>query len=194
MVEPAVTLPLASRTRAKLRRRLHGGSVRWAHDMLADPLLHLSFTNHVPSARRSGRGRCSHPRTGIYIVKPSGWKVASTITLSRLAMVLSRSIIRSPAKITANVEGSGKPDRIRWGQCSPDKAGAAEPKRNVLDSARRSVEIACGWRLADPLGWTLPGETMQKQDESALFLNRLKDAAAKNPSSAILQNMVGEQL
>ncbi len=71
---------------------------------------------------------------------------------------------------------------------------ALRSRHSDLAGARKSIEAGLSLAPADPLGWTLLGDTMQRQGESALFSNKLKDAAAKNPSSAPLQKMWAEQL
>ncbi len=67
-------------------------------------------------------------------------------------------------------------------------------RNSDLAGARQSIEAGLWLAPSDSLGWTLLGETMQQQGQSALYLSKLKEAAAKNSSSAPLQKILGDQL
>ena len=100
---------------------------------------------------------------------------------------------------------AGEWDEARKGVNTGLANGAALPGFHYQDAvlrarnsdftgARNSIEAGLRLAPADPLGWTLLGDAMQKQGVSTLFLAKLKAAAAKNPSSAALQQMLGDQL
>jgi tetratricopeptide (TPR) repeat protein len=63
-----------------------------------------------------------------------------------------------------------------------------------LAGARKSLDAALQIAPADPGTLGLLGQVMQQQGDSAKFLALLQEAAAKNPGSAPLQNMLGARL
>ncbi len=67
-------------------------------------------------------------------------------------------------------------------------------RNHDLAGARKSLEVAFRLAPADPNILNLLGEVMKRQNESAKYVAMVKDAAANNPKSALLQDTLGKQL
>jgi tetratricopeptide (TPR) repeat protein len=67
-------------------------------------------------------------------------------------------------------------------------------QKRDLAGARKSLEAAFQMEPGNSLTLTLLGDIMRQQGDGAKFLAMVKDAAAKHPESAVLENVLGRQL
>ncbi|HYA16557.1 MAG TPA: tetratricopeptide repeat protein, partial [Bryobacteraceae bacterium] len=67
-------------------------------------------------------------------------------------------------------------------------------KDHDLAGARQSLDAGFRMAPADPLTLAFLGDVMRRQGQGAGFTALLKDAAARNPGSATIQNALGKQL
>ncbi|MDE3199182.1 MAG: tetratricopeptide repeat protein [Acidobacteriota bacterium] len=67
-------------------------------------------------------------------------------------------------------------------------------QKNDLAGARKSLDEAFASAPADPLILSMLGQVMKLQGQSAQYVALVKEAAAKNPGSAALQNTLGNAL
>ena len=67
-------------------------------------------------------------------------------------------------------------------------------RNSDLAGARKSLEASFQFAPADPLTLNLLAQVMNAQKEGPKYIAMLRDAAAKNPHSAVLENTLGLQL
>jgi tetratricopeptide (TPR) repeat protein len=67
-------------------------------------------------------------------------------------------------------------------------------RNHDLAGARKSLNIAFQLAPGDPTTLDLLGKVMKQQNEGGAYIAMVREAAAKNPGSALLQNSLGAQL